>query len=86
MPRSMTSYNMRRLTTLYCIGILLSVGAEGALSPLNFDNPKRSKIWYVARGAISCRVAAAAKCESAAIDFWIFFLTFFGCCVRYLDL
>ena len=33
--------------------------------PLNFDSPK-----FVcrARGAISRRVAAAAKCESAAID------------------
>ena len=60
-------------------------GAEGALPPLHFDNPKRSKIWYVARGAISRRVAAA-KCKSAAIDFWIFFKTFFGCFVRYLDL
>ena len=51
--------------------IVIGGGAEGALSPLNFDNPKRSKIWYVARGAISRRVyiAATAKCESAAIDF-----------------
>ena len=51
-------------------------GAEGALPPLNFDNPKRSKIVYIAHGAISRRVAAAAKCESAAIEFWIFFKPF----------
>ena len=49
---------------------------------LNFNNPKRSKIVYVAHGAISRRVAAAAKCESAAIDFWIFLKPFFGCFVR----
>ena len=34
-------------------------GGRGALSPL--DNPKRSKIWYVACGTIIRRVAAAAK-------------------------
>ena len=55
-----------------CIG-----EAEGALPPLSFfDNPKRSKICYVARGA---------KIESK-IDFWIFLKPFFGCFVRYLDL
>ena len=40
-------------------------GARGALPPLNFDNPKRSKIWYVACGTIILN----AKCESSAIDF-----------------
>ena len=49
-------------------------GGQGAFpSPLNFYNPKRSQIW---RGAISRCVAQAAKCESAAIDFWIFFKPF----------
>ena len=58
-------------------GIFLSGGeAEGALPPLNFDNPKRSKIWCVVHGAIIRPIAASAKCESAAIDFWIFFQPF----------
>ena len=60
-------------------GIFLSGGGadDGALPPpLNFDNPKRPKIWYVARGAISLCAAAAAKCESTAIDYWIFFKAF----------
>ena len=47
-------------------------GGQGALSLLNFDNPKRSKIWYVMCGMIIRRVVAAAKCESSSIDFWIF--------------
>ena len=47
-----------------CTGIFLSEGARGALPPLNFDNPKRSKIWYVACGTIILN----AKCESSAID------------------
>ena len=54
-------------------------GARGALPPpLTFDNPKRSKIWYVACGTIIRRVglAAAAKCESSAIGFRIFFKPF----------
>ena len=52
------------------------IGGEGALPPLNFDNPKRSQIWYVALGVISRRVAPGAKCESMAINFWIFFKPF----------
>ena len=36
-------------------------GARGALLPLNFDNPKRSKIVYVACGTIIRCIAAAAK-------------------------
>ena len=40
-------------------------GGQGALPPLNFDNPKRSKIWYVACSTIILN----AKCESSAIDF-----------------
>ena len=51
-------------------------GARGTMPPLDFDNPKRSKIWYVACGTIIRRVAAAAKCESLAIDIWIFFKPF----------
>ena len=51
-------------------------GGQGALPPLTFDNPKRSKIWYVACGTIIGRVAAAAKCKSSAIDFRIFFKPF----------
>ena len=56
-------------------GIFLSGGGQRGHPPpaLNFDNPKRSKIWYIAGGAISRRVTAADKCESAAIDFWKFF-------------
>ena len=61
-------------------------GGQGALPPLNFDKPKRSKIWYIACGTIIRRVAVVAKCESQAVDFWIFFKTFFGYFVRYLDL
>ena len=41
---------------------------------MNLANPKRSKIWYVAHGAVNRRVAAPAKCESAAINIWIIFL------------
>ena len=48
-------------------------GGQGALPPLNFDNPKRSKMLYVACGTIIRRVVAAAKCKSSVIDFWIFF-------------
>ena len=51
-------------------------GGEGALPPLNSDNPKRSKMWDVTRGVIRLHIAAAAKCESMAIDFWIFFKPF----------
>ena len=51
-------------------------GARGVLPPLNFDNPKRSKIWYVACGTIIRRVAEAAKCESSAIDFCYIFKPF----------
>ena len=57
-------------------GIFLSGGPGGHCPPLTFDNPKRSKIWYVACGTIIRRVAAAAKCESSAIDFRIFFKPF----------
>ena len=38
-------------------------GGRGALPPLNLDHPKRSKMWYAARGTISRPVAAAAKCK-----------------------
>ena len=50
-------------------------GGQGGICPLNFDNPKRSKIVYVACGTIIRRVyiVAAAKCKSSVIDFWIFF-------------
>ena len=47
-------------------------GARGALPPLNFDNPKRSKILYVTCGTIIRCVVAAARCKSSVIDFWIF--------------
>ena len=47
-------------------------GARGALPPLNFDNPKRSKIVYVTCGTIIRRVVAAARCKSSVIYFWIF--------------
>ena len=47
-------------------------GARGALPPLNFDNPKRSKILYVTCGTIIRRLVAAARCKSSVIDFWIF--------------
>ena len=47
-------------------------GGQGALPPLNFDNPKGSKIVYVACGTIIRRVVAAAKYKSSVIDFWIF--------------
>ena len=56
-------------------GIFLS-GGPGGIAPLNFDNPKRSKMWYVTCGTIICRVAGVTKCESSAIDFWIFFKPF----------
>ena len=46
-------------------GIFLSGGPGGIAAPLNFDNPKRSTIWYVACGTIILN----AKCESSAIDF-----------------
>ena len=65
-------------------GIFLSGGgARGALPPLNFDNPKRSKMLYVTCGTIIRRVyiVVAARCKSSVID-----LIFFGCVVRYLDL
>ena len=62
--------------TQHTPGIFLSGGPGGHCPPLTFDNPKRSKIWYVACGMIIRRVAAAAKCESSAIDFWIFFKPF----------
>ena len=52
-------------------------GARWALPPLNFDNPKRSEIVYVACGTIIRRVVAAAKCKSSVIDFWIFLKYFF---------
>ena len=67
------------LSTYYTVsysGIFLSGGTGGHCPLLNFDNPKRSKIWYVVCGTIIRRVAAAAKCESSAIDFWIFFKPF----------
>ena len=48
-------------------------GARGALPPLNFDNPKRSKILYVRCGTIIRRVVAAARCKRSVIDFLIFF-------------
>ena len=51
-------------------------GAGGHCPPLNFDNPKRSKIVYVTCGTIICRVVAAARCKSSVIDFWIFFKYF----------
>ena len=52
-------------TTFECAGIFLSGGPGGHCPPLNFDNPKRSKIWYVVCGTIILN----AKCESSAIDF-----------------
>ena len=51
-------------------------GARGALPPLNFDNPKRSKILYATCGTIIRRVVAAARCKSWVIDFWIFLIYF----------
>ena len=51
-------------------GIFLS-GGPGGITPLNFDNPKRSKIVYVTCGTIIRRVVAA-RCKSSVIDFWIF--------------
>ena len=57
-------------------GIFLS----GGLAPLNLDNPKRSKIWYVVCSTIIRHVAAAAKCESSAIDFWMFLNLFWMFC------
>ena len=51
-------------------------GARGHCPPLNFDNPKRSKMLYVTCGTIIRRVVAAAKCKSSVIDFWIFFKYF----------
>ena len=53
-------------------GIFLS----GALPPLNFDNPKRSKIWYVTCGTIIHRVVAVDKCKTSVIEFWIFVSTY----------
>ena len=54
----------------------------------NFDNPKRSEIWYVTRGAISPRVAAAVICESAACNGFLDIFKPFLCFVigLYLDL
>ena len=66
-----------RTKLLLSTGIFLSGSQRGHCPPpLNFDNPKRSKIWYVVRGVISHRLAVAAKCKSAAIDFWIFLKPF----------
>ena len=52
-------------------------GGRGA-SPLEFWQPKKVKtlVGYVKCGTILRRVAAAAKCESSAIDFWIFLKPF----------
>ena len=63
-------------------GIFLSGGGggRGALPPLNFNNPKRSKIWYVACGTIIRRVVAAAKCKSSVIDLLIFLNVFWMFC------
>ena len=47
-------------------------GGQGGIAPLNFDNPKRSKILYVTCGTIIRCVVAAARCKSSVIDFWIF--------------
>ena len=47
-------------------------GAGGHCPPLNFDNPKRSKILYVTCGTIIRRVVVATRCKSSVIDFWIF--------------
>ena len=47
-------------------------GGQGGIPPLNFENPKRSKILYVTCGTIIRRVVAAARCKSSLIDFWIF--------------
>ena len=47
-------------------GIFLS---GGHCPHLNFDNPKRSKMWYVACGKIIRRVVAAAYAKSWVIDF-----------------
>ena len=63
--------------TLLTGTVLSGGGGRGAAPPFEFDKPKRSQIWYVARGAT---VAGVAKCESAAIDFWIFFKSFFMFC------
>ena len=54
-------------------GYLYQGGQGGIAPPLNFDNPKRSKILYVTCGTIIRRVVAAARCKSSVIDFWIFF-------------
>ena len=38
-------------------GYFYQGGQVGICPPLNFDNPKRSKIWYVACGTIIHRIA-----------------------------
>ena len=57
-------------------GIFLSGGPGGHCPPLNFDNPKGSKILYLTCGTIIRRVVAADRCKSSVIDFWIFFKYF----------
>ena len=54
-------------------GIFLSGGPGGHCPPLNFDNPKRSKMLNVTCGTIIRRVVVAARYKSSVIDFWIFF-------------
>ena len=46
-------------------------GGQGGIAPppLNFDNPKRSKIVYVTCGTIIRRVVVVARCKSSVIDF-----------------
>ena len=48
-------------------------GGRGHCPRLNFDNPKRSKVWYVVRSAISCCIVVATKCESMQSIFVYFF-------------
>ena len=55
------------------------------MPPLNFDNPKRSKIWYVVHGAIN-HCLAAAKCESTVIDFGYFLNLFWMFCEKHKTL
>ena len=66
-------------------GYFYQGGQGGIAPPLNFENPKRSKIVYVTCGTIIRRVVAAARCKigNRFLDICKIFL---GCFVRYLDL
>ena len=53
-------------------GYFYQGGQGGIAPPLNFDNPKRSKMLYVTCSTIIRSVVVAARCKSSVIDFWIF--------------